>query len=70
MKAVYETITLALIVFQVTVAIAVFKRTDLVVGALLAAAIFSGLAAPVSSPGGTVGNLVLAAVQTVLAVVR
>lgn len=62
--------TVLLIVFQAAVAIAILSRGDLVVAALLAGATFSILAALASSPGGTVGTLVLAAIQLFLAFSR
>ena len=62
--------TLALIIFQVAVAVMILNRGDLVREALIAGAIFSGFSALVSSPGGTVGTLALAAIQAALAVSR
>ncbi|MDH3402770.1 MAG: hypothetical protein OES32_08305 [Acidobacteriota bacterium] len=62
--------TAALILFQATLAAAVLGRTDLVGPALLAGAVFCVIAAVMSSPGGTVGNLALAAIQVALAVAR
>ena len=60
--------TVALIVLQAAVAVAILTRGDLVRGALIAGATFSVLAALASSPGGTAGNLLLAAIQIALAV--
>ncbi len=62
--------TVSLIVFQIAVAIMILARGDLVRVALVAGAIFSAAAAVVSSPGGSVGNLSLAAIQVALAVSR
>jgi len=62
--------TVLLITFQVTIAIAIFTRGDLVTAALLAGGVFSFVAAFFSSPGGTVGNLALAAIQFILAAAR
>jgi hypothetical protein len=61
-------VTVLLILFQATVAVLIVTRGELVAGALWAGAVFAGLAALASSPGGTVGNVVLAAVQIILAV--
>lgn len=62
--------TIGLIAFQVALAVAILTRGDLVRTALIAGATFSVLAALASSPGGTVGNLVLAAIQAALVVSR
>lgn len=62
--------TAALIVFQIAVAVTILTRSELVVAALIAGAAFSVLAALASSPGGTVGNLLLAALQAALAFSR
>jgi hypothetical protein len=62
--------TVLLIVFQVAVATLILTRGDLVTSALVAGAAFSVLAALGSSPGGTAGNLALAAIQIVLAASR
>lgn len=62
--------TTVLIVFEAAVAVVIFTRGDLVTAALVAGAVFSVSAAVASSPGGTVGNLVLAAIQIVLALAR
>ena len=62
--------TVVLIVFQVAVATLILSRGDLVTAALLAGAVFSVLAALASSPGGTVGNLVLAAILLGLGAAR
>ena len=45
----------------------ILTRGDLVTAALIAGSVFSVLAALASSPGGTVGNVMLAAIQVVLA---
>ncbi len=59
--------TVILILFQVAVAIMILSRGSLVTAGLVAGAVFSGLAALASSPGGTVGNLALAAILITLA---
>jgi hypothetical protein len=51
-------------------AVMILIRGDLVREALIAGAIFSEFSALVSSPGGTVGTLALAAIQAALAVSR
>lgn len=56
-----------LILFQVAVAIMILSRGTMVTAGLAAGAIFSVLAAIASSPGGTVGNLALAAILITLA---
>ena len=62
--------TVALILFQAAVAIMILSRGDLVAVALFAGAVFSVVAALASSPGGTLANLALAAMQTSLALSR
>lgn len=62
--------TVTLILFEVAVAIMILTRGDLVRVALIAGAIFCAAAAIVSSPGGTISNLALAAIQIALAVSR
>jgi hypothetical protein len=62
--------TAVLIVFQVLVAIAILSRGDLVTAALYAGAAFAAVAALASNPGGTAGNLALAAIQLALALSR
>ncbi len=62
--------TALLILFQVAVATMILTRGDLVALGLVAGAVFATLAAAASSPGGTVGNLVLAAIQITLAISR
>lgn len=62
--------TVSLILFEMAVAVIVLTRGDLVRPALIAGAVFCVIAAAVSSPGGTVGNLALAVVQTALALSR
>lgn len=54
--------------FQLAVAVAILTRGDLVPAALLSGASFAVLAAVASSPGGTIGNLSVAAIQAALAV--
>lgn len=60
----------ALILFEVILAVLIFSQGNLVRPALLAGAVFCVAAAVVSSPGGTTGNLALAALQTALALTR
>ncbi len=62
--------TMALILFETTVAILILGQGDLAGPALVAGTVFCIIAAVVSSPGGTVGNLALAAIQTALALAR
>lgn len=62
--------TVLLIAFQVTIAIAIFTRGDLVTAALLAGGAFAFVVAFFSSPGGTIANLMLATVQFGLATAR
>jgi len=62
--------TVALIVFEAAVAVPILTQGALVRPALIAGAVFAVFAAALSSPGGTAGNLVLAAVQGVLAAAR
>ena len=62
--------TAALVVFQVLVAAAILTRGDLVTAALYLGASFTVLAALASNPGGTAGNLALAAIQLSLALSR
>lgn len=62
--------TILLIIFQVTVGVLVVTRGDLVTPALIAGGTFTLAAALASSPGGTVGNLILAAIQYALAFTR
>lgn len=62
--------TVLLIVFQLAVATTILTRGDLVAAGLVAGAAFACLAALASSPGGTGGNLVLAAIYVTLAVLR
>lgn len=64
------TFTLALILFEIVVAVLILTRGELVQAGLIAGAIFCAIAAIVSSPGGTIGNLALAAIQTGLALSR
>lgn len=59
--------TVLLIAFQVAVALAVFSRGELVTPALMAGGGFALVVALFSSPGGTVANLGLAALQFALA---
>lgn len=62
--------TVLLVLFQAVLAVLILTRGDVVTGALVAGAVFSVLAALASSPGGTVGTLVLAAIQIILAASR
>jgi len=62
--------TVALILFETTVAALILGQGDLAGPALVAGTVFCIMAAVVSSPGGTVGNLALAAIQTALALAR
>lgn len=62
--------TLALILFEAAVAILILTRGDLATLGLFAGAAFCVVAATVSSPGGTVGNLAMAAIQLALATTR
>lgn len=62
--------TILVIAFQITIAIMIFTRGDIVTVALLAGAGFALLAALASNPGGTIGNLVLAAIHLLLAFAR
>ncbi len=59
-----------LIAFQTAVGVLVLTRGDLVKAALIVGGVFAVGAALASSPGGTVGNLILAAVQFSLAAAR
>jgi hypothetical protein len=63
-------ITILIIVFQVTIGVLILTRGQLVTPALVAGGLFAVAAALVSSPGGTAGNLVLAAIQFGLAFAR
>jgi hypothetical protein len=62
--------TVALILFETTVAALILGQGDLAGPALVAGTVFCIMAAVVSSPGGTVGNLALAAIQTALALAK
>ena len=62
--------TLLVVAFQAIVALLVLTRSPLVVVGLYAGAVFALTAAFVSSVGGAVMNLLMAAVQVVLAVTR
>ena len=62
--------TVLLAGLELAVAIMIFSRGDLVRIALLAGAVFCLCAAFVSSPGGTVANLVMAVAQIVLLAFR
>jgi hypothetical protein len=62
--------TVLLVAFQAVVALLVLTRTPLVVVGLYAGATFALAAAFVSSAGGAVMNLLMAAVQAVLAITR
>jgi hypothetical protein len=65
-----EAFTVPLILFERTVAILILGQGDLAGPALVAGTVICIIAAVVSSPGGTVGNLALAAIQTALALAR
>lgn len=62
--------TIVLIAFQVAIAIAILTRGAAVQPALFAGGSFAVAVAFFSSPGGAVGNLVLAAIQYALALAR
>ena len=62
--------TVSLILFEASMAIMILLRGDFVHAALIAGAVFCVIAAVVSSPGGTAGNLALAALQLALALSR
>ncbi len=62
--------TVLLIASQIAVAIAILTRGPAVTPALLAGGTFALVVAFFSSPGGTVGNLLLAAIKFALAVSR
>lgn len=62
--------TVLLIVFQATVAVAILSRGGPVRPALLVGGAFALAVAFFSSPGGTVGNLLLAGIQYALALSR
>ncbi len=63
-------VTVLVVVFQVTVAVLIFTRGDLATVALFAGAGFALLVALASNFGGTIGNLILAAIQLLLAFAR
>jgi hypothetical protein len=63
-------VTVLVILFQVTVAVAILSRGDLVTAALYTGATFALVVAFFSSPRGAVGNVALAALQFGLAVTR
>lgn len=63
-------ITVMIVIFQVAVGGLILSRGELARPALFAGAGFALMGAMVSSPGGTLGNLALAAGQLVLAVTR
>lgn len=62
--------TVLLVIFELTLAIMILTRTELVTPALYAGAGFCVVAALVSSPAGTAANLSLAAIQLLLATTR
>lgn len=62
--------TVVLIVVQLAIAVTILTRGDLVVAALLVGAGFALVAGLASSPGGTVGNLALTAIQLTVALGR
>jgi len=59
--------TVGLILFQPALAFAILTRTDMTGAALIAGGSFALVVAFFSSPGGTVGNLILAGIQLGLA---
>ena len=63
-------VTILVIVLQVIVAILILSRGDLVKLALIVGGTFALAVAVVSSPGGTIGNLVLAGIQFTLVFAR
>ena len=63
-------VTILVILVQLAVAVMILTRGDLVVTGLVMGAGFAFVAALASSPGGTVGNLALAAIQLVVALGR
>ena len=62
--------TLALIIIQVAIAVAILSRGSLVVPALVVGGVFALTVAFFSSPGGAIGNLALATIQFALALAR
>jgi hypothetical protein len=62
--------TVSLILLETTVAVMILSRGDLAGPALIAGTVFCVITAAVSSPGGTVGNLAPALLQTILAMAR
>ena len=62
--------TLAVVAFQVAVGVAILSRGSAATSALVVGAVFAVVVSLFSSPGGTVGNLALAAIQLVLAGAR
>ena len=62
--------TVVLIVFQATVAAAILSRGAAVGPALVVGGAFAAVVALFSSPGGTLGNVALAAIQFALAAKR
>lgn len=62
--------TVGLIAFQIAIAAAILTRGATVGPALLLGGLFALVVAMFSSPGGTIGNLALAAIQFVLAATR
>jgi hypothetical protein len=64
------TVTVTVILFEATAALLILTRGGLVQPALIAGAGFALLAAVASSPGGTIANLILAALMLILAMTR
>jgi hypothetical protein len=62
--------TVLLVALQLSVAVMIFSRGELVTTGLTVGAAFALAAAFVSSPGGAVANLALAAAQALLALAR
>ncbi len=62
--------TVAVVLFEATAAVLILTRGDAVRLGLFAGAAFALVAAAASSPGGTIGNLILAAGMGLLAFAR
>ena len=62
--------TVVLVLFQVGVGLSILTRGGAVTPALVVGGVFAAVVALFSSPGGTLGNLVLAAIQLALAAAR
>ncbi len=63
-------VTVVLVLYEATVAVMVLSRGDLVQPGLIAGGIFALTGAAVSSPGGIVANLTMAAALFILAFTR